>query len=141
MEHRLKRQRLDKTESQSSLRHQPPGHEASHSSSEMEDEILLADTVKSKKTSKRKLRATSPSQFGATLMSLLSGEPQSEVALALEPHVVRQQKQDREKLKERKLRGETQKDAEEKGRITDVIGGWGGEGERELRKVAQRGGS
>lgn len=32
------------------------------------------------------------------------------------------------------------KEKEEKGRIKDVIGGWGAEGERALRKVAQRGG-
>ena len=33
------------------------------------------------------------------------------------------------------------KEKEEKGRIKDVIGGWGGESERALRKVAQRGGT
>ena len=32
------------------------------------------------------------------------------------------------------------KEKEDRGRITDVIGGWGGESERALRKVAQRGG-
>jgi len=31
------------------------------------------------------------------------------------------------------------KEKEDKGRVTDVIGGWGGESERALRKVAQRG--
>ncbi|KIJ57780.1 hypothetical protein HYDPIDRAFT_103853, partial [Hydnomerulius pinastri MD-312] len=31
------------------------------------------------------------------------------------------------------------KEKEDKGRIRDVIGGWGGESERSLRKVAQRG--
>ena len=32
------------------------------------------------------------------------------------------------------------KEREERNRVTDVIGGWGGESERALRKVAQRGG-
>jgi len=32
------------------------------------------------------------------------------------------------------------KEKEDKNRIRDVIGGWGGESERALRKVAQRGG-
>ena len=32
------------------------------------------------------------------------------------------------------------KEKEDRGRVTDVIGGWGGESERALRKVAQRGG-
>lgn len=33
------------------------------------------------------------------------------------------------------------KEREDRNRVTDVIGGWGGESERALRKVAQRGGS
>lgn len=32
------------------------------------------------------------------------------------------------------------KEREDRNRVTDVIGGWGGESERALRKVAQRGG-
>ena len=32
------------------------------------------------------------------------------------------------------------KEKEEKSHLIDVIGGWGGENERALRKVAQRGG-
>ena len=34
----------------------------------------------------------------------------------------------------------TSEEREEKGRVRDVIGGWGAESERALRKVAQRGG-
>ena len=33
------------------------------------------------------------------------------------------------------------KEKEDKNHISDVIGGWGAEGERALRKVAQRGGT
>jgi len=42
-------------------------------------------------------------------------------------------------VKARKVLRLQKKENEDKRRITDVIGGWGGEGERALRKVAQRG--
>lgn len=41
---------------------------------------------------------------------------------------------------QKKALGE-RKEREDRNRVTDVIGGWGGESERALRKVAQRGGT
>ncbi len=43
-------------------------------------------------------------------------------------------------MKAKKLLEGERKEKEERNHITDVIGGWGGESERTLRKVAQRGG-
>jgi hypothetical protein len=61
--------------------------------------------------------------------------------LALKPSIQRRINHERNDIKKRKrLEGE-KKDHEEIGRVTDVIGGWGGENERALRKVAQRGGA
>ncbi len=53
-----------------------------------EDETALSQQhVKSKKTQKRKRRATSPSQFGSTLLSLLSTETPSNQPLSLQPAI------------------------------------------------------
>lgn len=106
-----------------------------------DDEIAGAKPGKSKKTLKRKRRATEPSNFGFTLNALLNTDAPSSLPLSLKPSVSRKRNDEKLELKARKvLRGE-RKEKEDKGRIQDVIGGWGGEGERALRKVAQRGGA
>jgi len=125
--------------------------QSTHSASEMsssvngrqspdtEDEIAEARPAKSKKTLKRKHRATDPSNFGATLQSLLKTNAPSGVPLSLKPSVARRQHDEKLELKAKKLLKGERKSKEEVGRIRDVIGGWGVESERSLRKVAQRG--
>lgn len=122
--------------------------QSTHSASEIsgsqspdtEDEIVEARLAKSKKTLKRKHRATDPSNFAATLQSLLKTNAPSGVPLSLKPSVARRQHDEKLELKAKKLLKGERKSKEEVGRIRDVIGGWGVEGERSLRKVAQRGG-
>jgi len=109
-------------------------------SPDTEDEIAEAKLPKSKKTLKRKHRATDPSNFGATLQSLLQTNAPSGLPLSLKPSVARRQTDEKLALKAKKLLKGERKSKEEVGRIRDVIGGWGVEGERSLRKVAQRGG-
>jgi hypothetical protein len=109
-------------------------------SPDTEDEIVEARPTKSKKTLKRKHRATDPSNFGATLQSLLKTNAPSGVPLSLKPSVARKQHDEKLELKAKKLLKGERKSKEEVGRIRDVIGGWGVESERSLRKVAQRGG-
>ncbi|CAG7847082.1 SubName: Full=Uncharacterized protein {ECO:0000313/EMBL:CCA69134.1} [Serendipita indica DSM 11827] len=110
------------------------------SSPDTEDEIALAHMrKKSKKTAKRKIRASSPSQFGSKLEALLSTTTPSAQPLALKKSVNKRIKAQKEELRAKKAHGQERKEHEEVGRITDVIGGWGGENERALRKVAQRG--
>jgi len=109
-------------------------------SPDTEDEIAEARLAKSKKTLKRKHRATDPSNFGATLQSLLKTNAPSGVPLSLKPSVARRQHDEKLELKAKKLLKGERKSKEEVGRIRDVIGGWGVESERSLRKVAQRGG-
>jgi hypothetical protein len=109
-------------------------------SPDTEDEIAEARFAKSKKTLKRKHRATDPSNFGATLQSLLKTNAPSGVPLSLKPSVARRQHDEKLELKAKKLLKGERKSKEEVGRIRDVIGGWGVESERSLRKVAQRGG-
>ncbi|CCL98282.1 uncharacterized protein FIBRA_00276 [Fibroporia radiculosa] len=116
----------------------PSGSEAS-SSPDTEDEIAEAKRAKSKKTLKRKRRATDVTQFGATLQSLLSTDAPSGLPLSLKPSVSRKRNDEKLEMQGRKILQVEKKEKEEKGRIRDVIGGWGGEGERVLRKVAQRG--
>ena len=123
-------------------------HSASETSSSVngrqspntEDEIAEAKLPKSKKTLKRKHRATDPSNFGATLQSLLKTDAPSGVPLSLKPSVARKQYDEKLEIKAKKLLKGERKSKEEVGRIRDVIGGWGVESERSLRKVAQRGG-
>ena len=110
------------------------------SDSDTTDEIAVAKRAKSKKTLKRKRRATEPSQFGATLESLLNTEVQSTLPLSLKPSVARRRRDEKLELKAKKVQRLEKKEREDKCRITDVIGGWGMSSERELRKVAQRGG-
>ena len=112
----------------------------SNESLDTEDEIFEARHAKSKKTLKRKHRATDPSNFGATLQSLLKTDAPSGLPLSLKPSVARRHNDEKLELRAKKLLKVEKKSKEEVGRIKDVIGGWGGESERALRKVAQRGG-
>jgi len=109
-------------------------------SPDTEDEIAAAKAGKSKKTLKRKRRATDPSSFGATLNALLSTDAPSSLPLSLKPSVARKRNEGKQELKAKKAQQIEKKEREDKGHISDVIGGWGGESERALRKVAQRGG-
>lgn len=109
------------------------------SSLDTDDEI--AQVTKSKKTLKRKRRATEPSRFGATLQFLLDTDAPSTQPLSLKPSVARQRNDEKLELRAKKVLQIEKKEKEDKGRVTDVIGGWGGESERALRKVAQRGGT
>jgi len=108
-------------------------------SSDTEDEIAEARLAKSKKTLKRKHRATDPSNFSATLQSLLKTNAPSGLPLSLKPSASRRHDDEKLKLKAKKILKGEKKSKEEVGRIKDVIGGWGVERERTLRKVAQRG--
>lgn len=119
--------------------YQSDGH-ATNDSPDTEDEIAHTRITKSKKTLKRKHRATDASNFGATLQSLLETDAPSGLPLSLKPSVVRKRNDEKLELRARKLLKGEKKRKEEVGRIKDVIGGWGGESERTLRKVAQRGG-
>ena len=120
------------------------GEDASHpgqdSSRNTDDEIADGQRTKSKKTLKRKRRATEPSHFGATLQSLLNTDAPSGLPLSLKPSVAHQKNEAKLELEAKKVIQIERKEKEERGRIRDVIGGWGGESERSLRKVAQRGG-
>ena len=60
--------------------------------------------------------------------------------LSLKPGLGRWQKEEKLERGARKLL-EGEKAQEEKGRVRDVIGGWGVEGEHALQKVAQRWGA
>jgi hypothetical protein len=111
------------------------------SSMDTEDEIADAKITKSKKTLKRKRRATEPSRFGATLQFLLDTDAPSTRPLSLKPSLAKKRNDEKLELKARKVLQIEKKEKEDKGRVTDVIGGWGGEAERALRKVAQRGGN
>lgn len=53
----------------------------------------------------------------------------------------KRQNEEKAEAKARKNVIGERKEREDRNRVTDVIGGWGGESERALRKVAQRGGS
>jgi hypothetical protein len=107
------------------------------------DEIAYAQRrKKSKKTAKRKLRATDPGQFGSTLEALLNTSVPGPTAtpLALKTSIKRRRDEERKEMIAKKTLEGERREHEEIGRVTDVIGGWGGENERSLRKVAQRGG-
>lgn len=114
--------------------------EDGEASADTEDEIAGAQRPKSKKTLKRKLRATDATRFGSTLQSLLNTSAPSTLPLSLKPSVARKLNDEKLEAKGKKVIQVERKEKEEKGRVKDVIGGWGGESERALRKVAQRGG-
>lgn len=110
------------------------------SSPDTDDEIAGAMRSKSKKTQKRKRRATDPNTFGSALQSLLNTKAPSALPLSLKPSIARRRNDEKLEAEGKKIIQIERKEKEEKGRIKDVIGGWGGESERALRKVAQRGG-
>lgn len=157
----LKRQRRDDDdvveeeqaagpEASSSVEEDDAGESNAASGSELEEdgdasadteyEIADAKFSKSKKTLKRKRRATDATHFGSTLQSLLSTSAPSALPLSLKPSVARKLNDEKLEAKGKKVILVERKEKEEKGRVKDVIGGWGGESERALRKVAQRGG-
>lgn len=118
-------------------------HDASESpSSEPDTDEAIVDfkKAKSKNTSRRKIRATAPSNFGATLQSLLNTDAPTTLPLSLQPSVAQRHNHERLEKRARNVLQVKKKEQEDRGRIRDVIGGWGAEGERGLRKVAQRGG-
>ncbi|KAF5312680.1 hypothetical protein D9619_003456 [Psilocybe cf. subviscida] len=104
-----------------------------------DEEIENLKPQKSKQTSKRKIRATAGSKFGATLEFLLKTETPSALPLSLKPSIARKRNDEKLESRARKVLQIEKKEKEDKARIKDVIGGWGGESERALRKVAQRG--
>ena len=116
------------------------GEEISLDEDERDDELESPKKLKSRQTSKRKIRATGSSNFGATLQSLLKTDVPSTLPLSLNPSISRKHNDEKLELRAKKVLQVEKKEKEDRGRITDVIGGWGGEGERALRKVAQRGG-
>jgi hypothetical protein len=125
---------------QSDIDEEVSGSSSEGTSHDTDDEIAGTKTTKSKKTLKRKRRATEPSRFGATLQFLLDTDAPSAQPLSLKPWVARKRNDEKLELKAKKILQIEKKEKEDKGRVTDVIGGWGGESERALRKVAQRGG-
>lgn len=138
----LKRQKLDSRddeELQSNASDDDSGG-FSGSDSGSDEQIEGLKPQKSKQTKKRKIRAAAPSAFGATLQSLLNTDAPSTLPLSLKPSVTRKRNDEKLEMRAKKVLQVERKEKEDKGRITDVIGGWGGEGERALRKVAQRGG-
>lgn len=135
----------DHKDVQSEMEDSEEGSEGSFASNsdgslDTDNEITGTKIKKSKKTLKRKRRATEPSRFGATLQFLLDTDAPSTQPLSLKPSVARQRNDEKLELKAKKVLQIEKKEKEDKGRVTDVIGGWGGESERALRKVAQRGG-
>lgn len=104
------------------------------------DDLETLKPQKSRQTLKRKVRATRASAFGQTLQFLLATETPSELPLSLKPSLARKRNDEKLELRAKKVLDVERKEREEKGRMKDVIGGWGGESERALRKVAQRGG-
>ncbi|KAG8906402.1 hypothetical protein FRB99_006997 [Tulasnella sp. 403] len=110
------------------------------SSIDTETEIALANLPgKSKQTAKRKRRAVSPTPFGRTLTALLETSTSTTRPLALRPKIAHKKNEEKLEMQARHLLRMEKRAKEEQGRIQDVIGGWGGESERALRKVAQRG--
>ena len=141
----FKRQKL-RAEEQHEDGHQSDSEECWSDASSNDNSATSLDGItdvrrqKSHQTSKRKIRATKSSTFGATLQSLLHTDAPSDLPLSLKPSIARQRNDEKLELKARKVLRVEKKENEERGRIRDVIGGWGGDTERGLRKVAQRGG-
>ncbi|KAG6862397.1 hypothetical protein C0995_011837 [Termitomyces sp. Mi166 len=111
----------------------------SESESELTADEVLPKKQKSRQTSKRKIRATHASNFAATLQSLLDTDAPSALPLSLKPSIARRKNDEKLENRAKKVLQVERKEKEDRGRIKDVIGGWGGESERGLRKVAQRG--
>jgi len=130
---------IDDSQLSGSSEGEDTSHPGQDSSRNTDDEIADGQRMKSKKTLKRKRRATEPSRFGTTLQSLLNTDAPSGLPLSLKPSVAHQKNEAKLELEAKKVIQIERKEREERGRIRDVIGGWGGESERSLRKVAQRG--
>ena len=92
----------------------------------------LTHVAKSQKMLKCKRQATSPSRFGAGLEALLEMASGMPALLSLKPGLRRWQKGEKLECGARKLLEGEKKEQEEKGRIRDVIGGWGVEREHAL---------
>ncbi|KAK2461988.1 hypothetical protein APHAL10511_006451 [Amanita phalloides] len=146
----FKRRKLSSAEKNSYEEHARTANDQSDSHSDLAsgdgdespdtaDEIEHLRQKKSKKTAKRKLRATGAVPFGAALQSLLNTDAPSSLPLSLKPSIARKKNDEKLEQKAKRVLHVERKDKEDKNRIRDVIGGWGGEGERALRKVAQRG--
>ncbi|KAJ3549649.1 hypothetical protein NM688_g5157 [Phlebia brevispora] len=73
------------------------------SSLDTEDEIAEAKRGKSKKTLKRKRRATDAIRFGATLQSLLSTDAPSTLPLSLKPSIARKRNDEKLDAKGKKI--------------------------------------
>ncbi|KAM6498025.1 Rrp15p domain containing protein [Amanita muscaria] len=108
-------------------------------SPDTDDEIEHLKRQKSKKTAKRKIRATGAATFGATLQTLIDTDAPSSLPLALKPSIAKKRKGEQLEKKAKRVLHVERREKEDKNRIRDIIGGWGGESERALRKVAQRG--
>jgi hypothetical protein len=115
-------------------------HPDSDDGSEGDDDMEGLKPKKSKKTAKRKIRATGASTFGSALQTLLQTDAPSNQPLSLKPSIARKHNDQKLELKAKKVLQLEKKEKEDLRRIKDVIGGWGGDSERTLRKVAQRGG-
>ncbi|KAF8168195.1 Rrp15p-domain-containing protein [Crassisporium funariophilum] len=115
--------------------------EMANGSSQEDDDDNIEDMKrqKSRQTSKRKIRATKSSNFGTTLQFLLNTETPSTLPLSLKPSIARKRNDEKLEQRAKKVLQIEKKEKEDKARVKDVIGGWGGESERALRKVAQRG--
>ncbi|KAF7320072.1 hypothetical protein MKEN_00791500 [Mycena kentingensis (nom. inval.)] len=139
MSPQLKRQRQsdDDSDDRSDVSNVEDASEDSEGSSS--DHIGDLRPQKSQQTKKRKIRASGATAFGETLQSLLSTNAPSDLPLSLKPSVSRKRNDEKLELKAKKVLQVERKEKDDKGRIKDVIGGWGGESERALRKVAQRG--
>lgn len=119
------------------------GFGSEESDGDAEDDVAEArrQVEAERKSHKRpRRRAVSPSRFGETLQSLLNTDAPSDLPLSLKPSIARKRKDDKLEGKAKKVLQEETKVKREKNHVADLIGGWGGEGERALRKVAQRGG-
>lgn len=145
----IKRQKLSPAEEYSEDERSRSGNSSESSVNDHEDEETGSDEdegiqglkpQKSRQTSKRKLRATGSSNFGATLQFLLDTNTPSTLPLSLKPSIARKRNDEKLELRAKKVLQIEKKEKEDKARVKDVIGGWGGESERALRKVAQRGG-
>ena len=71
---------------------------------------------------------------------MLNTDAPSSLPLSLKPSIARKRNDEKLESRAKKVLQLEKKEKEDKARIKDVIGGWGGESERALRKVAQRGG-
>ncbi|KAJ4499547.1 Rrp15p-domain-containing protein [Lentinula lateritia] len=137
----------DHSEDEQSIGHSVEASDRSEedSTADQDEELDSADEIegmkpqKSRQTKKRKIRATHASAFGATLQTLLNTQAPSSAPLSLKPSIARKRNDEKLEMKAKKVLQVEKKEKEDRGRITDVIGGWGGESERALRKVAQRG--